>query len=120
MINWLYNYWAVLILLIVVVAEFIITIIGFSHKPTSEKIFKFKEWLLFAVSQAEKELGGGGTGPLKLRWVYDKALEQFPALTIALSFDEFCKYVDEALDKFRELLSSNEQVQKYVGAAEAK
>ena len=38
----------------------------FFKLPTKEQIAKIKEWLLYAVTEAEKELGGG-TGQLKLR-----------------------------------------------------
>ena len=35
-----------------------------------------KEWLLLAVVEAEKKLGGG-TGQIKLRYVYDMFIEKF-------------------------------------------
>lgn len=114
MIKWIADNWALIILLVVVLTELIITIVKFSEKPTDEKIAMFKEWLLFAVAEAEKELGSG-TGMLKLRWVYDKALAKFPMIATALPFEKFCEYVDEALEKFKEVLSSNEQIQKYIG-----
>lgn len=118
MLNWLANNWFLLVMLVVITTEVVVTLVKFSNKPTEEKIAKFKEWLLLMVAQAEKELGGG-TGKLKLRYVYDKALAQFPNLTMALSFDKFSEYVDGALDEFRNMLVSNKQVQEYVGTTKA-
>lgn len=118
MISWLVDNCFLIIVTLVLLVEVILTLIKFSNKPTEEKIAKFKEWLLLIVAEAEKELGGG-TGKLKLRYVYDKALTQFPALTLAISFEDFSKYVDEALDEFRKMLESNEKVQEYVGTKEA-
>lgn len=118
MLNWLANNWFLLVMLVVITTEVVVTLVKFSNKPTEEKISKFKEWLLLIVAQAEKELGGG-TGQLKLRYAFDKALEQFPNLTMALSFDQFSKYVDDALDQFRNMLASNKQVQEYVGTTKA-
>ena len=82
--------------------------------PTSTQIEKAKEWMLWAVTQAEAELGGG-TGQLKLRLVYDMFIERFPAIAKAVSFDTFMSWVDEALEDMREMLKQNEAVQELVG-----
>ena len=118
MLNWLANNWFLILMFIIITTEVVITLVKFSNKPTEEKVAKFKEWLLLMVAQAEKELGAG-TGKLKLRYVYDKALAQFPNLTMALSFEKFSEYVDDALNKFRDMLSTNKQVQDYVGTTKA-
>ena len=67
----------------------------------------------FAVTQAEKELGGG-TGQIKLRYVYDMFVVKFPSLVKFISFETFSFMVDEALIKMRHLLQTNEKVEKYV------
>ena len=72
-----------------------------------------KEWLKFAVVQAEKELGSG-TGQLKLRMVYDMAVKQFPFIVQLIPFDTFSKWVDEALDWMRGQLAENKAAQSYV------
>lgn len=86
----------------------------FFKRPTKEQIAKIKEWLLYAVTKAEKELGSG-TGQLKLRQVYDLFVQRFPAVAMVISFDMFSGWVDEALDQMREMLEQNQSVQKYVG-----
>lgn len=45
---------------------------------------KVIEWLKYAVSMAEKELGKD-TGQLKLRRVYDWFIEKFPKLSSEIS-----------------------------------
>lgn len=89
----------------------------FLSLPTSAQIEKVKEWLLWAVTSAEAELGGG-TGQLKLRLVYDMFIERFPAIAKAVSFDTFMAWVDEALDDMREMLKQNEAVKELVGVDE--
>lgn len=85
----------------------------FLNLPTSAQIDKVKEWLLWAVTQAEKELGGG-TGQLKLRQVYDLFVQRFPAVAKMISFDTFSLWVDEALDDMREMLKQNKAVKELV------
>lgn len=75
----------------------------------STRFSSFKEWLVFAVSESEK-LFGGGTGQLKLRYVYDLAIKAFPALTKFISFNTFSKHVDEALEIMRDMLKHNENI----------
>ena len=76
----------------------------FLKLPTKAQAAKVKEWLLWAVTNAEKELGGG-TGKLKLRQVYDLFVQRFPAMALAVSFDTFCEWVDDALQEGVELLT---------------
>ena len=70
---------------------------------------KVKEWLLYAVIEAEKKLGSG-TGPVKLRSVYDMFITKFPKLSVFISFNTFSEWVDVALDYMEELLADNKDV----------
>ena len=70
---------------------------------------KVKEWLLYAVIEAEKELGSG-TGPVKLRSVYDMFITKFPKLSVFISFNTFSEWVDVALDYMEKLLADNKDV----------
>ena len=85
----------------------------FIKMPTSSQLAKMKEWLLYAVTKAEKELGSG-TGQIKLRYVYDMFIAKFPYLSNQISFDTFSLLVDEVLDKFRKLLEDNKNIKTYV------
>lgn len=112
--EWLYNNWT----LIVAAAAGIIVIIGaivaFVKLPVAVQIKKIKEWLLLAVTEAEKELGGG-TGQIKLRYTYDLFISKFKFISTLVSFDTFSKWVDCALEKMKEMLATNVAVSLYVG-----
>ena len=86
----------------------------FLKLPNSVQIDKVKEWLLWAVTQAEAKLGSG-TGQLKLRQVYDVFVQRFPAIAMAVSFDTFSQWVDEALEDMRDMLKQNQAVKNLVG-----
>ncbi len=85
----------------------------FVKLPKEKKIANIKEWLKYAVVEAERELGSG-TGQLKLRMVYDMAVKQFPFIVQLIPFDTFSKWVDEALDWMRGQLAENKAAQSYV------
>lgn len=94
-------------LLIAVLACLIAVIYNFVVLPPSGKKEALKEWLKWAVFKAEQEYGGK-TGQLKLREVYNLAIQQFPWLLRFVTFDEFSLYVDEALEWLKTQLESNE------------
>ena len=88
----------------------------FLTRPSDEQTAAVKEWLLFAVTNAERDLGGG-TGKLKLRQVYDLFIQRFPYIARWISFDLFSEWVDEALDEMKRLLTSNQAMRDYINAA---
>lgn len=69
----------------------------------------FKNWLVWAVSEAEKVLGSG-TGQLKLRYVYDAAVVRFPILAKLIPFTMFSKMVDAALEIMNDMIANNETI----------
>ena len=74
---------------------------------------KIKEWLKYAVTIAEHELGSG-TGQLKLRYVYDMFIEQFPMVASLLPFSIFSKWVDLALEWMRQQLEQNQNIKAMI------
>lgn len=113
MVEFLIGYWWLLIIIVAVGAVMAVAIHKFIKTPTSEQMKQVKEWLLYAVVEAEKALGSG-TGQVKLRYVYDKFLAKFPIVAALISFETFSFLVDEALDRFAEMLDENENIQKYL------
>lgn len=105
--------WYVIIALLAVLAVAVVLIIRFVKKPTAEQLATVKEWLLYATTLAEKELGSG-TGKLKLRYVYDMFVTKFPWVAKVLPFESFSEMVDESLGSMNELLSKNAAVQLFV------
>lgn len=107
------DYWYIILAFIVVCVVIGVAIYYFVKKPTSEQLEAVKEWLLWAVTKAERELGGK-TGQLKLRMVYDMFVVRFPWLAKIISFSMVSDWVDEALIKMRKMLETNEAVQAIV------
>lgn len=105
--------WALLIACVAVIAVAATYLINFFKLPGNAQLQKVRQWLLYAVTLAEKELGGG-TGQIKLRYVYDMFILKFPALVRFIPFETFSFMVDEALEKMRELLETNKQIESYV------
>lgn len=104
----------ILILVAVAVLATIATfVINFINLPKGEKIKNVKEWLKYAVSEAEKALGSG-TGQLKLRMVYDMAVKQFPWLVTFVKFEVFSGWVDGALDWMNLQLSAGGRTKDYI------
>lgn len=114
MIDFVTNYWAIIIALIAVVILGIILVKKFLDKPTTEQIVTIKAWLLASVTAAEKELGSK-MGRIKLSKVYDMFLNTFPKLSNIVTFAMFSNLVDEALEEMRKIITSNERMQEYVG-----
>lgn len=85
----------------------------FYHLPTEDKKQALREWLKWAVLQAEKEYGGK-TGQVKLREVWNQALQVFPWLVRCISFEQFSFLVDEALEWLAKQLESNKAVSELV------
>lgn len=105
----LVHFVAIIAILLVVVAF----CIKFFNMPTQEQISNIKEWLKWAVTQAEKELQGG-TGQLKLRMVYDMFVTKFPSIARIIKFETFSAWVDESLEWLKAQLSSNENIKNLV------
>ncbi|MCM1136333.1 MAG: hypothetical protein NC400_12260 [Clostridium sp.] len=105
--------WAVMVGMFTLGAAMAIACMRFVQLPSGAQLEKVQNWLLLAVSEAEKELGGG-TGELKLRKVYDKFLGRFPWLAKAVSFKRFMTMVCKALQEMKKMLSENEAARTYI------
>ena len=79
----------------------------FFKRPSEEQIEALKKWLLYAVTIAEKKFGGGGTGTIKLRYVYDLFLGKFPWLAKLITFEKFSELVELSLRDMRALIETN-------------
>lgn len=107
------NNWYIVLGFIVVLVCAGIAAYRFAGLPTEAQLKKVREWLLYAVTEAEKELGGG-TGQLKLRTVYDLFIQRFPWLVKVIPFETFSGLVDDALEEMRDMLAKNQAVKALV------
>ena len=105
--------WFVIVGLIAVLAAGGYAVYVFVKMPSDKQLNKVREWLLYAVTKAEKELGGG-TGQIKLRYVYDMFVARFAWLARMISFEAFSMMVDEALERMKKMLESNKAMQTLV------
>lgn len=92
--------WFVIVGLIAVLTAGGYAVYVFVKMPSDKQLNKVREWLLYAVTKAEKELGGS-TGQIKLRYVYDMFVARFTWLARVISFEAFSMMVDEALERMK-------------------
>ena len=104
---------SVVIGIIALVAVVGIGIYGFFKLGKEKQLKMIQEWLLLAVVEAEKRLGGG-TGKIKLRYVYDIFIDKFKFMALVITFEQFSLMVDDALVIMRDMLSDNEKLKIYV------
>lgn len=101
--DFILNYWQCILAALVLVLLAVGLAWWFVKLPKERKAAQVKQWLLSAVVEAEKALGAG-TGPQKLKRVYDLFVERFPRLARMVSFETFSGWVDEALEAVKDLL----------------
>ena len=106
MISFLENWYIIFALAVTAVVGIVVTVRQLSLR-------RVKEWLKYAVSLAEKELGSG-TGQLKLRKVYDDFITKYPWISLMISFETFSTLVDEALVWLRTQIKDNKNIKNYV------
>ena len=111
--KWLVDNWSLLVIAAAVAVGWMIYFKRFAALPREEQLAKVKEWLLFAVIEAEKEYGSG-TGALKLRSVYNDFCCVFPTVAELITFEVFSSLVDEALDEMKDLLKFNKDIESYI------
>lgn len=72
-----------------------------------------KNWLVWAVSEAEK-MYGSGTGKLKLREAYNLFIGKFPFFSSLITFTVFEEWVDEALKTMRRMIETNGEIKDII------
>ena len=105
MIDLILNYWQSILISLLFFAGVIFFFINQRKN--------IKEWLLYAVIKAEKELGSN-TGKIKLRQVFDEFIKAFPLISKLISFNVFSSLVDLALIEMKKLLNTNIQCNIYI------
>lgn len=105
--------WFVIVGLICLLIMVGYVLINFLGLPTPKQTEKVKEWMLYAVIEAQSKFGTD-TGELKLRFVYDAFLSKFPMASRFISFKTFKKLVDKALEEMKVLLEKKENIKSIV------
>lgn len=113
MIQWIIENYNTIIIYLVIIIAIALFLYRFFKQTKEKQLADIKEWLLWAVTQAEKDLGSG-TGQLKLSMVYDMFIKAFPIISKLISFETFSRIVDDTLEKMRDLLDSNQAIKVLV------
>ncbi len=108
-IDFIQEYWFLIVAAVAVISVVSIKAYLWFKKPGNEQLEQVKQWLIYAVAKAEAELGSG-TGQLKLRYVYDQFIKKFPAIAIFISFEDFSKMVDAALEELEKMIKENKEI----------
>lgn len=101
------------VVVMVLICLTIISVYCFFKMSKEEQVAKVREWLLLAVCEAEKALGSG-TGRLKLRMVYGEFVNKFTWVAKFMTFDDFSKMVDDALNEMKILIETNEAIKSFI------
>lgn len=113
------EHWSTIVGVLVIIAGAIVSIIKFVKSGKAVQLANIEEWLVYATAIAEKELGGG-TGQLKLRYVYDMFVVKFPTLAKIITFAQFSNMVDKSLEHMKGMLESNKAVNSFVTGSDNK
>lgn len=89
--------------------QIILVVLGLAIILYVMNLSSFKNWLVYAVSKAEK-LFGSKTGKLKLRYVYYLAIEAYPLIVKLLPFSIFSILVDSSLKAMRLMIENNKEI----------
>lgn len=102
--NWILNNLEIVIFLILVTVGSVSFLL---KKGNIQKL------LVYICLEAEKRFGSK-TGQIKLRFVYDWFMGKFPFMSALISFEEFSKMVDKALEEMEKQIKSNAAIFNYV------
>ena len=107
--------WFLIVALFACVAVVICLIFRFLGMPTEKQKAKIKEWLVWACIEAERALQSG-TGQLKLREVWNLfcAVPAFTWVARVISFEQFSRWVKDALVEAKKMLVNNKNLAEYV------
>ena len=101
--DWLVNNYSLIVVIILVIIYFLLN--------GRQSIMN---WLLYAVTLAERDFSDSGMGKLKLRSVYDSFIVTYPILSKIVPFSVFSSWVDTVLVDMRDMLSKNDNIRNYV------
>lgn len=111
--EFLISYWYIIIGIIALLVVLGYAIYKFASLTWEEQLEKVKEWLLWAVVEAEKELGYD-SGQVTVGYVYELFVDKFPWVSKLISAEKFNELVEDALEIVQALLRGSSELQEYV------
>lgn len=123
--KWMADNWSMIVAAVAAIAITTMRILRYmrmTKEEQEETIRKHKEaltravteWALKGITEAEKDFGAG-TGKLKIRAVYEKAIELFGAeIAEIMTIDQFNVIIQKPLAEMRKMLEDNTSAREYV------
>ena len=100
----------IILIAVIVFSLAAIYVVDNLNKSKEDQIKELEKWLRYLVFEAEKYFGSQ-TGQLKLAYVYNLAVKQFPWIAKFMTFEEFDqKYVKAALEWLNKQLAENKAI----------
>lgn len=110
-LEWFFENWAILVGVLALLYFIYNSLKKFIKMPRLVRSEKVRVWILYAITEAEREFGGG-KGEVKLGKVYGEFSKTFPAIAKIITFDTFKAMVDEALNAARVQLETEKLQEK--------
>lgn len=110
MLEFIGNYWYLIVTAAAMVVLAVTFIIDFIKKSPKERLESVKQWAVYACALAQAHLGSN-TGQLKMKETYNMFLEKFPDLAKQISYETYKKTAEEALIEFKDMLKTNPYTQ---------
>lgn len=110
-LEWFITNWAIIVGLLALCYFIYNSLRKFISMPKLVRSEKVRVWILYAITEAEKEFGSG-KGEVKLGKVYGEFTRTFPAIAKIITFETFKTMVDESLNAARVQLESEKLQEK--------
>ena len=104
MMEFLANNWEMILIIL-------LAIVGLTSFLSKKE--NIQNLLVYVCLEAEKQYGSK-TGTIKLRQVYDWFTSKYPIMSAIITFNQFSKMVDIALEEMRHLIETNKNLFDYV------
>lgn len=113
MLEFIVNYWYLIVTAIAMVIVAISFVIDFIKKSPKERLECVKQWAVYACAMAEAHLGSN-TGQMKMKETYDMFLAKFPSLAQQISYETYKNIAEQALLELKEMLKTNPNTQNVI------
>lgn len=112
-LQWLIQNVLTIMIVLLLLCAIILVVMKFLKLTPKEQLAKVQACLLAWVTEAERLLQSK-TGQVKKSLVWTWVKNKFPIIAMFISEETYDKILDDALDKLREMLLTNDALYKYV------
>ncbi len=105
-LNWLVEYWFVIVVFVCVLFVLIVHIVKFLIMEPNKKLSFIKDTIFSLVLMAEKELGSK-TGEAKLKLVITTFYKKYPFARFILPENKLIEVIEESVVEMKNILKKN-------------